>query len=416
VNCASIKGSNFFARWDVGWDIEVHWNRWCVTSAPSSCLAQALATGSYTKKVSLGCAGATCVGYPDSQSDVVMDGRGDSSDLVVRGMGAGASAASLWGGVGGSCSVSATQAPNVQCAPLGYASNSSHHEVASSYSKVASPDCRCFSDSYTFGLATGWGVTIRNYVMVDQGGPDMIYYARHHYFFDFISSSYSRPCGGRGPVQTGPTLLPDDLPTLVGVRFDSLNLTAKRADGLADSSVLQGVYAWYSDGTSTRLGFYGGDSYKPSATPTGLGVNADTTYKFVFSGNNYTSFKDESSIDTFTSFDGEINRDGKVTWADRHAMVASIGSVIGESGYNARADFDLTGKINETDYKGYVEVFTKSKACKGDYNADGVVNNADLEKFAADFSAGRLNADYNGDLVLNQTDFDKFVAAWNAGC
>lgn len=71
------------------------------------------------------------------------------------------------------------------------------------------------------------------------------------------------------------------------------------------------------------------------------------------------SVADSFTRDTFAKFDGDLNRDQSLNWADRLMMVDTVGSSIGDPGYTARADFDLDGTIDTSDMGAFVALFNR---------------------------------------------------------
>ena len=55
-------------------------------------------------------------------------------------------------------------------------------------------------------------------------------------------------------------------------------------------------------------------------------------------------------------------------------------------------------------------------ACRGDFNADGVVSSQDFFDFLNAFFAGNRSADGNHDEMLDSQDFFDFIVAFFAGC
>lgn len=175
--------------------------------------------------------------------------------------------------------------------------------------------------------------------------------------------------------------------------------------------LVRGVLAVDDDGVETRLGFYSGSEF---------GMNGD-----VFSGSKMFSLSFSfapTSVSIvparygFNTFDGDLNADQAVCWTDRRIMVSLIGLDIDDAGYNARADFDLDGDIDQNDYDAFVSVFDSTVTCHVDYDCSGSVDSTDYFQFTNDFLNNDPVSDYNGDGVVNSQDWNDFLSDFFAGC
>jgi hypothetical protein len=204
---------------------------------------------------------------------------------------------------------------------------------------------------------------------------------------------------------------------------DTVVFVARGSVSLTDSNNqttpvngFSGVVARKPDGSLVKLGSLDSDNI----TTTDLGGGVSTVGGDVDVEIPITIPEGGATLDmvletdSFT-FNGDINRDGKVDWDDRRALIAAIGSSMGSAAYNARADLNLDGSITLADYLLYVPMFN-TLACEADFTATAGVTVDDIFAFLNAWFASGLEADFNGDGATTVDDIFEFLNAWFAGC
>ncbi len=192
----------------------------------------------------------------------------------------------------------------------------------------------------------------------------------------------------------------------------------RNSAGIITVLPVNGVFAARPSGF-TRLGFMSDTAFNPvpdgnggfSVSATDFPINVTLPADAVEVG--YTTVSD-----TFARHNGDLtpggNPQGKLTWNDRRAFIQLLGATLNSNQYTARADFDLDGDIDESDYSAFLSLFN-SNACLGDFNANGTLETADLFAFInAWFTVGRI-ADFNNVNGVTAQDLFDFIAAWSSG-
>ena len=122
----------------------------------------------------------------------------------------------------------------------------------------------------------------------------------------------------------------------------------------------------------------------------------------------------EVSVDTIDMTDalmGDLNGDGQISFDDRIAFSAALGTSFGQAGFDPRVDFNGDGVIDAADL---AEINTL--ACIADVNGDGVIDIDDMLLYLVWYNAEDPRADMDGIGGITTDDLDAFVAAFLVGC
>lgn len=191
-------------------------------------------------------------------------------------------------------------------------------------------------------------------------------------------------------------------------------MTISNGSGQTQGLFVQGVIAITGDGDITRLGVFADPAFGAS-DPDGDLIDAGVNLVFHPTIPNPTGIAVHTTHDNFAGATADMDRNGTTCWTDRLAFINSIGSAIGSAGYSARADLNLSGKINDDDYALYVAQFDLT-ACRGDYNCDGALTPSDVAAFINAWNGSTLAGDFDGDGDIAPADVAGFIGAWYAGC
>ncbi len=153
------------------------------------------------------------------------------------------------------------------------------------------------------------------------------------------------------------------------------------------------------------------EGFESSATAVTLPITIDIE--------NAVAVAIAGTIETIGVQNGDLTpstSDGdRVCWEDRRAFIAALGSGFSDSAYTPRADFDLDGDVDSSDYATYLSVFA-SMACAADFDCNGAVESPDIFAFLSAYFAATLAGDFDGDSVVSTPDIFAFLAAFFAGC
>jgi hypothetical protein len=193
------------------------------------------------------------------------------------------------------------------------------------------------------------------------------------------------------------------------------------ADTSVSEQTLHGVYAVTDGLAPTALGVLADPGVSASLgtgtiSVSGSGVAVPVTLDL----SDVTEFQITTDTQAFCLHDGDINGDGsnaysKVDWCDRKLMVSLIGKTISDAEYNPRADFDLDGDIDSTDYAAFLVQFN-ARACPADYDCSGSVDTLDIFAFLNDWFATAPAADFDGANGVDLLDIYAFLAVYYNGC
>lgn len=192
----------------------------------------------------------------------------------------------------------------------------------------------------------------------------------------------------------------------------------RNSAGIITVLPINGVFATRPSG-NTRLGFLTDSAFDPVPDGSGgFGVTVNSFPLTVTLPTDAVEVGYESVSEVFGEHDGDLTPmagpQGKLTWNDRRAFISIVGAVLNSNEYNARADFDLDGDIDETDYSAFLVIFN-TNACLGDFNADGTLDTQDIFDFLNAWFLGGRDADFNNTIGVTTQDIFDFLAAWNAG-
>jgi hypothetical protein len=100
---------------------------------------------------------------------------------------------------------------------------------------------------------------------------------------------------------------------------------------------------------------------------------------------------------------------------------AAFGTSLGSSAYDIRADFNLDGVVDGSDYAALAANLASTRACLADINGDGTVDGTDFIAFMNAFSVGSFVADVGAvgvapDGTVDGADYLEFINAFSAGC
>lgn len=292
------------------------------------------------------------------------------------------------------------------------------YHAALGRTEYRSPDCVCIGVRDHSGFTTGFGSLSRSYGLT-RVGPDDMSYSRRHTYENGIIIWLPSPCVGEGGGGD-----PPPPPELVKVDTTTMLTSIEHSDASVTNHHLQGVIAYYSDGSTVRLGMYASPAYAPVATtpstPNTLEFSTSVDETFVITvPHDAVGLQDFVFSEAFEQFDGDMNGDGSVCWTDRKLFVDALGSTIGDGRYRARGDFDLDGDVDAADYAAYVAEFAARASCTSDYDCGGSVNSSDTSAFLtawnADVTNGTLYADFDGNGTTNSADISAFLAQWKIG-
>jgi hypothetical protein len=204
---------------------------------------------------------------------------------------------------------------------------------------------------------------------------------------------------------------PDD-PEITDVQFINLQLNGTDDQGQTATEVRQGVLATYDDGTMVRLGFVLDPAFDPD--PDGIVDGQLTLDMGTWARQNtveYVPVLDHFNQPGDVVWDPDDPSTHGICWNDRIALCGLLGSFIGDADYNARADVDLDGDIDDDDVTAF-----NTLPCSADFNCDGLVNSQDFMEFLNAHTAGDPIADANCDGVVNSQDLVAFLNSFAVGC
>ncbi|MDX2441836.1 MAG: chitobiase/beta-hexosaminidase C-terminal domain-containing protein [Desulfobacterales bacterium] len=137
-----------------------------------------------------------------------------------------------------------------------------------------------------------------------------------------------------------------------------------------------------------------------------------------------TNFLDSGSKPPYPPQFGDIDGDRDIDGYDLSLLVSLLGTTVGDENFNGRVDFNADGVIDEADLELFTRVFGYAfhQSCdpSADFDNDGDVDGDDLLIFIDLFGLEEedpgfdLRADYNGDGIINRWDLRIF--AMNFGC
>ncbi|HRQ72812.1 MAG TPA: GC-type dockerin domain-anchored protein [Phycisphaerales bacterium] len=383
-------------------EVDIDWGGWSVTSAPSSVLTAIIGTdGGYI------CCDAVCVGEGsfDSTAFVFIGSDDDAADLVDRSILAGVVYQEGWNEVYRSASVNSLDA---------------YQAITNRFYKYEDDTAGCCYPCREWGYAliSGYSVSIRNYE-VERTGPGDMSYTKLVRFCPLLFYSFkddSGCCIEVEPECHGDRLSYEEIEgrEYAGVTFISTRAVFhydEQSNTPPSEHILQGVHAVKVDGSIVRLGFFTDSEFDEFSETNGFGACGTAGIHVVVDDDEFVRFEETIATDTFGYFDGDIDRSGDLDCADRVAFFYALNTLIGEDGYNARADFDLDGDVDNDDRAAF-----GWRLCFADFNCDGDVNTMDYLAFLNAWAASDPSADYNGDGVVNSVDITVFLNDYNAGC
>lgn len=197
-------------------------------------------------------------------------------------------------------------------------------------------------------------------------------------------------------------------------------VTAVYENETIETEIIRGVDAIDSGFARTRLGFFMNEEFDDAATAEGFESSATAvTLPITIDIENAVAVAIAGTIETIGVQNGDLTpstSDGdRVCWEDRRAFIAALGSGFSDSAYTPRADFDLDGDVDSSDYATYLSVFA-SMACAADFDCNGAVESPDIFAFLSAYFAATLAGDFDGDSVVSTPDIFAFLAAFFAGC
>ncbi len=180
----------------------------------------------------------------------------------------------------------------------------------------------------------------------------------------------------------------------------------------------QGMYVFFQDGTSSRLGFFADSTFDP--TQTGHGPNI-TVNNFAMGGLPSGSGDVTYTVkyDVISSLNGNMDPevDGPnpiVCYRDRAILHGLLGVSIGNPLYNPRCDLNFDGIIDAAD----MAIFN-TIPCNANWDCSTtapVLNTNDFSAFLNSYAANDPVADVDGSGSINVNDFSAFLNAYAAGC
>lgn len=186
------------------------------------------------------------------------------------------------------------------------------------------------------------------------------------------------------------------------------------SDGVASTSAgtFIGVLAAKTDGTIVRLGVMANAAFTPASGTISV---SDYDLGLTAAPAGSTSMSVDVTTDVFVVGELDINKDGRVDWADRKIITSLYGTTVAQPTYLGRADVTLDGVINASDLQLYA-VGWQAVACQADFNANGLVSTQDLFDFMAVWFVHDPVADFNANGTVTVQDLLEFLAAWFARC
>jgi len=200
-------------------------------------------------------------------------------------------------------------------------------------------------------------------------------------------------------------------------------------DQAVGTETYQGVFFLdhYPDGSETDSQSYFGDLYDVANELTGsvwypafaceVGAScswASTNKDFEFAftppaGAVYVGFDGETT--TLVGDPLDVNEDEVVDYFDRVDLALSVGSTVNDAEYQAHADLDHDGDVDQDD----IDIID-AHPCIGDVNGDGFVDGNDVTQFINWFNASNPNADLTGDGVFDFFDTADYLTIYATGC
>lgn len=279
------------------------------------------------------------------------------------------------------------------------------------YERIPSYDIRgCVSlgSQFTDVFATAASSSARSFALSRNGSAPMTVSRSNN--IDYSWSSLTP----RSPLICEPDkLCPDDR----GEVFAHVNIvrqlmTTVSSTGQRQTSLQQGVFA-YGDQGLKRLGFASNAAFNPVIGQNGvdLVISGQVTDSISLGAtNDVVGIEFAEDSDSFDGFDGDLSRDGSVCWTDRLLFGAARDATVNDLNYNARADFNLDGAVNNDDL-----ALLNLQCLTFDFDCNGFINGDDFDAYMAAFELGDIAADTDADGFVTGDDADLFVDGFT-GC
>lgn len=203
------------------------------------------------------------------------------------------------------------------------------------------------------------------------------------------------PASGQTPVATG----------LSGLYYRLVNGT---------TTVAAGVIAAQVEDEHIELGIFQDQGFVSSFGANKHTVVGQATVSFTASENEVAITE---VWEDYTVASGDVNGDGDITHCDEVLINTLVGSVLGDSTYNPRGDFDIDGDIDSNDIAIAQSIYDAfGGLCPADLTKTGSVSFQDLNLFLQAFSNGGSEADMNCDGVIDFSDINIFTDLFENGC
>ncbi len=394
--CVGIQAESDFRG---SYSIAVSLGDWLVTSAHASTVCVGGGFGSWS-----GSPSAEWCGDSGPESFVVTGGDSDAGDPC-----AGAVSSSLVISVNGDHIPSRSATTSIVsdlCMRV-----ASDWESITYYERLPAyyiPDCSSLGSEFANVFATAASSSARSFALSRTGPAPMTLSRTNRIDYSWTSVT------PRSPLICEPDKkCPDDRGEVFAhVSMFRSSITTVSSDGLRQSSLRQGVVAYGNQGL-VRLGIASNSEFDPVIGPNGVdlamsGQLIDTLS--LGATDDVVNIEFEEDRDSFNSFDGDLNRDGSVCWTDRILFGAARDATVNDLNYNARADFNLDGVVNNDDL-----VLLNMQCLTFDFDCNGFINGDDFDAYMVAFELGDFVADTDADGFVTGDDVDLFVDGFT-GC
>ncbi len=232
-----------------------------------------------------------------------------------------------------------------------------------------------------------------------------------------ISEDCDEPCTLWMEQHHPTTPLPPSHPQL---RFVTITIVANYGGRTSDTEILQGLVADVLDDESlysVKMGIFDSPEFAEDPAPDGVEVFGERTIFLDPPEPGLVSMTITCDTDAFNEYDGDVNADGS-TCPDDYTLMLSLtatGVGFGESAYTPRADFNLDGMIDATDWPPFERVYAALPDCNKNDSPDecdiALGTSDDLnENGIPDECEGRPG-DMNCSGIVDAMDIQGFVMA-----
>lgn len=201
-------------------------------------------------------------------------------------------------------------------------------------------------------------------------------------------------------------------PTFLHVVVNKSLVTTVSSTGARQHSLRQGVVGFGTSGL-TRLGMATNAAFDPVTGQNGIDFTISGQVTDTISlgaSDDVVAIEFAEDRDAFYGFDGDLSRDGSVCWTDRLLFGAARDATVNDLNYNARADFNLDGVVDNDDL-----ALLNLQCLTFDFDCNGFINGDDFDAYTAAFELGDMAADTDADGFVTGDDSDMFVDGFT-GC